>query len=149
MAKESKYHQGKFTPKFPEKYAGDPSNIIYRSSWELKFMRWCDTSVNVLKYSSEETIIPYRCGTDNRLHRYFVDFKLQVRSKDGSIKTYLVEVKPLGQTVPPKYPGRQTKRYITESMTFIKNQSKWKAAEDYCKDRGWVFMIITERELGI
>lgn len=128
---------------------GDPTNIIYRSSWELKFMKWCDTSINVLSYSSEETIIPYRCATDNRLHRYFVDFRIQIKNKNNEIKTYLIEVKPLGQTVQPKYPGRQTKRYITESLVFIKNQSKWKYAEEYCKDRGWVFMIITEKDLGI
>jgi hypothetical protein len=144
-----KYHQGKFKPVNPEKYAGDPTNIIYRSSWELKFMRWCDNSPNVLKYSSEETVIPYICGTDNRPHRYFVDFRIQIRAKDGSIKTHLVEVKPAGQTIPPKYPGKQTRRYITETMAFIKNQSKWKYAEEYCKDRGWIFTIITERELGI
>lgn len=112
-------------------------------------MKWCDTSMNVLSYSSEETVIPYRCATDNRLHRYFVDFRIQIKNRNDEIKTYLVEVKPLGQTIPPKYPGRQTKRYITESLAFIKNQSKWKYAEEYCKDRGWIFMIITERELGI
>ena len=144
-----KYYQGKFKPKNPEKYAGDPTNIIYRSSWELKFMNWCDSSTNVLKYSSEETIIPYRCPTDNRLHRYFVDFRIQIRSRDGSIKTYLVEVKPDGQTKPPVYPGRKTKRYLTEAMTFMKNQAKWEAAVNYCKDRGWEFKIITEKELGL
>jgi hypothetical protein len=112
-------------------------------------MRWCDLSANVLSYSSEETVIPYRCGTDNRLHRYFVDFKIKVRNKEEDIKVYLVEVKPSTQTVPPKFPGKQTKRYLTESMTFIKNQSKWKAATEYCKDRGWEFKIITEKELGV
>lgn len=143
------YYKGKFTPKFPEKYVGDPTNIIYRSSWELKFMNWCDMSSSVLRYSSEETIIPYRCPTDNRLHRYFVDFKIDVRSRDGSVKTYLVEVKPAGQTKPPVYPGKRTKRYLTEALTFMKNQAKWEAAERYCKDRGWDFKIITEHELGI
>lgn len=143
------YYKGKFTPKFPEKYVGDPTNIIYRSSWELKFMNWCDMSSSVLRYSSEETIIPYRCPTDNRLHRYFVDFKIDVKSRDGSIKTYLVEVKPAGQTKPPVYPGKRTKRYLTEALTFMKNQAKWEAAERYCKDRGWEFKIITEHELGV
>lgn len=144
-----KYHQGKFKPKHPEKYAGDATNIIYRSSWELKFMNWCDNSMNVLKYSSEETIIPYRCPTDNRFHRYFVDFKIQIKSRDGLVKTYLVEVKPSTQTQPPTYPGRQTKRYLTEALTFMKNQAKWEAAVQYCKERGWEFKIITEKELGL
>lgn len=144
-----KYHKGKFKPRHPEKYVGDHTNIIYRSSWELKFMNWCDSTSSILKWVSEETIIPYRCATDNRLHRYFVDFKIQVSSRDGINKTYLVEVKPDGQTRPPVYPGRNTKRYITESLTFMKNQSKWEAAVKYCKDRNWEFKIITEKDLGI
>ena len=139
----------KWSPKYPEKYGGDFTNIISRSSWETRFLNWCDNSPNILKYSSEETVIPYRCATDGKVHRYFMDFKILVKSKDGNNKTYLVEVKPSVQTQPPNYPGRQTKRYITESLTFMKNQSKWKAAEEYCKDRGWLFRIITEKELGI
>lgn len=144
-----KYHQGIFKPINPQKYEGDVTNIIYRSSWELRFLRWCDNNPGIISYSSEETIIPYRCGTDNRLHRYFVDFKIKVKTKDGRTQTYLVEVKPKGQTQPPKYPGKQTKRYLTEAMTFIKNQSKWEAAEEYCKQRGWIFKVITEADLGI
>ena len=144
-----KYHQGKYQIKNPEKYMGDPTGVIYRSSWELRFMNWCDSNSAILSWSSEETVIPYRCGTDNRLHRYFVDFRIQTRTSNGGTKTYLVEVKPAGQTQPPKYPGKKTKRYLTEVMTFVKNQSKWNAATQYCLDRNWEFKIITERDLGI
>lgn len=139
------FHKRKFTPIFPEKYTGDPTNIIMRSSWETMFANWCDKNPSIVKWSSEETIIPYRCPTDNLIHRYFVDFKITV--KDG--KTYLVEVKPKAQTLPPVYPGKRTKRYLTESMMFIKNQAKWDAAKNYCADRGWQFKIITEQELGL
>ena len=130
---------------FPEKYVGDPTNIVMRSSWETMFANWCDKNPSIIKWNSEETIIPYRCPTDNKVHRYFVDFK--ITTANG--KTYLVEVKPMKQTQPPVFPGRRTQRYLTESMTFIKNQAKWKAATEYCKDRGWEFKIITEHELGI
>lgn len=143
------FHKRKFTPIFPEKYSGDPTNIIMRSSWETKFANWCDKNPSIIKWHSEETVVPYRCQTDNRLHRYFIDFKIDVKNTAGEIKTYLVEVKPAMQTQPPKFPGRRTQRYLTESMTFIKNQSKWKAATEYCKDRGWEFKIITEHDLGI
>jgi hypothetical protein len=143
------FHKRKYTPVFPEKYTGDPSNIVMRSSWETRFANWCDKNPNIVKWSSEETIIPYRCPTDNYIHRYFVDFKIQVRTTDGILKTYLVEIKPAAQTIPPVYPGKQTKRYLTESMTFLKNQAKWKAATEYAKDRGWEFKIITEYELGL
>lgn len=145
----AKYHQGIYKPINPEKYLGDPTKIIFRSSWERKFMVWCDKNPAIIGWSSEETVVPYICATDNRPHRYFLDFKIKVKSKDGSVKTYLVEVKPLAQTQPPKYNGKQTKRYLNESMTFIKNQSKWKYAEKYCKDRGWFFRIITEKDLNV
>ena len=133
----------------PEKYIGDPTNIIMRSSWETRFASWCDRNPDVLKWQSEETIVPYRCPTDNKIHRYYIDFRVQVRTKQGNLKTYLVEIKPDKQTRPPEYPGRKTKRYITESLTFVKNQAKWKAAKSYALDRGWEFMILTENHLGI
>ena len=89
------------------------------------------------------------CPTDNKLHRYFIDFKIKVKQKDGSVKVYLIEIKPLKQTVAPTYPGRRTQKYLAESFYFIKNQAKWKAANTYAKDRGWEFKIITEKELGL
>ena len=143
------FHKRSFKPVFVEKYAGDPTNIIMRSSWETRFAMWCDRNPNVVKWSSEETIIPYRCPTDNLIHRYFVDFKIQVKTKDNTLKTYLIEVKPEKQTLPPEYPGRQTQRYIQESFMYIKNQAKWAAARSFAKDRGWEFKIITENELGL
>ena len=143
------YHKRKFTPMFVEKYTGDLTNIIMRSSWETMFANWCDKNPSVIKWKSEETIVPYRCPTDGKLHRYFVDFQVQIRDKNGRVKTYLIEVKPAKQTRPPEYPGRRTRRYIEESMTFIKNQAKWQAANEWAKDRGWEFKIITEHELGI
>jgi len=143
------FHKRKFIPTNPNKYSGDPTNIIMRSSWETRFARWCDTNPSVIKWISEEIVIPYRCSTDNRIHRYFVDFQIQIKDKSGSIKTYLVEIKPSKQTVPPVFPGKQTKRYLEESFNFIKNQSKWNAAKDYAKDRNWQFIIITEHELGL
>jgi hypothetical protein len=139
----------KYFPKHLEKYVGDANNIISRSSWELKFMNWCDNSTNVIKWKSEETIVPYRCGTDNKLHRYYLDFQIEIVNKAGLIKTYLIEIKPQAQTIPPIYKGKQTRRYLNESMTFIKNQSKWEAATRFAKDRGWEFMILTEHHLGI
>jgi hypothetical protein len=143
------FHKRKFVPVFAEKYSGDPTNIIMRSSWETRFASWCDKNPSVVKWKSEETIVPYRCPTDNRIHRYFVDFHIQVKTKDSGLKTFLVEVKPYKQTLPPEYPGKRTQRYLIESMTYIKNQAKWKAAGEYARDRGWEFKIVTEHELGL
>lgn len=143
------YHKRKYTPINPEKYTGDPTNIIMRSSWETKFARWCDTNPSILKWNSEETIVPYVCPTDNKWHRYFIDFRIQLRDKSGILRTYLVEIKPSKQTIPPEIPSRKTKRFLIEAATYVKNQAKWKAAEQYAKDRGWEFIILTEHHLGL
>ena len=143
------YHKRKYTPIHPEKYQGDPTDIIMRSSWETRFAQWCDNNSNVVKWSSETTVIPYVCPTDNRPHRYFVDFKIQVKDVNGGTKTYVVEVKPDKQTRPPEIPARRSKSFINEVMTWGKNDAKWKAAREYCKDRGYEFVILTEYDLGI
>jgi hypothetical protein len=142
-------YKGKYRPTFPEKYAGDPTNIIYRSLWERKMMIYCDTNKNILEWKSEEICIPYFDPTTSKMRRYFPDFFIKVQESNGGIKKYLIEVKPEKQTSPPNKPKRQTKKYISEAMEFVKNQAKWKAAKEYCTDRLWEFKIITERELGI
>jgi hypothetical protein len=137
----------KWTPSQPQKYAGDPTAIISRSSWETKFFEWCDKSPAVIMWASEEVCIEYVCPTDNRTHRYFPDALIKVRQTDGQLKTFLIEIKPAAQTKPPTTPKRQTKRYITEVMTWGKNSAKWRYAIKYCKQRGWEFKIITEQHL--
>lgn len=142
-------YSGKFTPKNPQKYIGDHTNIIYRSSWECKVMDWLDRNDDVLSWASEELIIPYKSPVDNRFHRYFPDFLVKVRTKTGQTKTLLIEIKPHKQTEEPQKPKRVTKRYITEVMTYGVNQAKWKAANEYCLDRGWEFKVMTEHHLGL
>jgi hypothetical protein len=142
-------YKGKYKPSFPEKYKGDPTNIIYRSLWERKFCVYCDLNENIIEWASEEKCIPYRSPIDGKIHRYFPDFLIKVKESNGSIKKYMIEIKPSKQTVPPQKPQRQTKKYISEVYEYAKNQSKWEAAKDWCADRGYEFKIITEHELGI
>lgn len=142
-------HQGYFKPKNPQKYKGDPTNIIYRSGWELKFMLYVDSHPEILEWGSEEFSIPYRSPIDGKIHRYYPDFYLKKRGKDGKPQTLVVEIKPLKQTVEPQKQSKKTKRYINEVMTWGINSSKWKAAQDFCKDRNWQFLILTEKELNI
>ena len=140
-------YKGRYTVQNPDKYGGDPTNVVFRSLWERQVFKFMDTNPNVLKWESEETVIPYRCKTDNRIHRYFIDVKMVTKDK-----TYLIEIKPKKQTQAPKEPKRKTKRYITEVMTYIKNTSKWETATAYCADRGWEFQIWDEdtlKKLGI
>ena len=142
-------YRGKYYPSFPRKYKGDPTNIIYRSLWERKFMVYCDKNAKILEWGSEEIALPYISPHDSRVHRYFPDFYVKVQESTGKIKRYLIEVKPLKQTTKPKKPKRQTKGYIREAFEYARNQAKWKAAREYCADRMWEFKVITERELDI
>ena len=141
-------YKGKFTPQNPQKYNGNPDNIIYRSSWELRCMKWFDDNPNIIWWSSEELAIPYYSPVDKRMHRYFPDFIIKVKRKDDTIMTYVVEVKPEAQTKKPTQ-KRKTKQYIKESITYVVNQMKWKAADEFCQTHGWEFKIITEKDLGI
>ena len=142
-------YKGKYRPTNPKKYKGDPTNIIYRSLWERKFMVYCDLNDNILEWGSEEFFIPYRSPLDNRVHRYFPDFYIKYKKSDGSICRSIIEVKPDKQTRPPKKPKRQTKGYLYEVTQYVKNEAKWEAAREFCKDRLWEFKIFTEKELGI
>ena len=142
-------YKGKYYPSFPRKYKGDPTNIVYRSLWERKFMVYCDKNQNILEWASEEIAIPYRSPIDNRVHRYFPDFYMKVKETNGKIKNYVIEVKPAKQTIPPKKPKRQTKGYIREAYESAKNQAKWKMAKEFWADRQWEFKVVTEKELGI
>lgn len=141
--------KGKFRPLNPQKYKGDSSNIIYRSSWELKLLMHLDSHPDVLEYSSEEVVIPYRSPIDNKVHRYFVDFYVKKRNTDGTIESCLIEVKPKYQTQPPKVQPKPTKKYLTEVKNWGVNSAKWEAAREYCNNRNWKFYIFTEYELGI
>lgn len=145
--KERHYKQGLFKPANPEKYIGDPTNIVYRSGWEKKFMNYLDENLSIIRWGSEEVVVPYISPVDNRPHRYFVDFYVEAKGVDGSIKKMLVEIKPYAQTLEPKMPKKKTKRFITEVMTYGVNQAKWKAAQNYCDKKGWVFQVLTENEI--
>ena len=141
--------KSRYKPTNPQKYTGNPNNIICRSSWERKFCQWCDRKDNVISWASEEISIPYVSPKDNRIHRYYPDFLIKVREYNNRIQTYVVEVKPKKQTLPPKPRKRVTKSYIYECTTYAVNQAKWKAASEFCKDNRINFKIVTEDELGI
>lgn len=149
MKSNSKFMQGKYKVKNRSKYKGNPDNVMYRSSWELKLFNWLDNNPNIIQFSSEEYVVPYLSPLDGRIHRYFPDVYVKVRNKDGIIKEMLIEVKPEKQVNEPVKKSRITKSYITEVTTYAVNQSKWKAAKEYCADRGWEFRIMTEKHLGV
>ena len=141
--------KGKYKPKNPAKYKGDPRMIVYRSSWELKFMGYVDDHKEVIEWSSEEFSIPYRSPIDGKIHRYFPDFFVKKKTAQGTIESFVIEIKPYKETIAPKVQSKPTKQYLREVYTWGINQAKWKAAEEYCKDRMWKFVKMTEYELGI
>jgi hypothetical protein len=142
-------YSGKYRPNNPRKYKGNPTEIYYRSLWELKLMKWCDLNDNILEWGSEEIVVPYVSPLDGRYHRYFVDFYVKVRTKSNQIKKYLVEVKPKKQTLEPQKQQRKTKKYINEVATYVVNQAKWDAAREWCADRQMEFLILTEDHLNV
>ena len=143
-------YKGKYRPSYPKKYKGDPTRIIYRSLWERKFMVYCDSNTNILEWGSEEIALPYRSPLDNKVHRYYPDFYIIVKESNGSIKKYIIEVKPKKQVAgPDKTPKRKTAAWKRDVLTFMKNKAKWEAAENYCDDRRMNFMILTEDHLNV
>lgn len=145
-----KYIQGRFTPKFPEKYVGDVKNIVYRSSWERKMMSYLDNESNIIMWNSEEIVIPYYSRMDDKTRRYFVDFIATAIMPDGSKKTFLIELKPDAQTKPPKTKGRKKLDVLAEEVyTWNVNCDKWESAKKWCAERGIEFVVMTEYDIGI
>ena len=149
-------YKGRFRPKNPEKYKGDPTKIIYRSLWEFKFFRYVDTHPDILWWASEEYVVPYLSPIDGKMHRYFPDVVVRKKTPEGKLETIMIEIKPDKQTRPPDLKkknatpsGRVSRRYLNEVKTYGVNEAKWKAAERFCQERGWKFTIMTEKHLGV
>ena len=142
-------YKTKYKIQNPSKYIGDSKNIICRSMWERRVCRYMDENKNVIRWGSEELIIPYYSPIDKKNHKYYPDFIAEIKSKDGDLKTYVIEVKPKKQTKAPKPVERKTKRWINEVKTFGINEAKWKHASKWCKDNDMEFKILTEDDLGI
>lgn len=136
-------YKGKYTVVNKDKYVGDVNNVIFRSLWERQVFKWLDHNDDVLYFSSEELVIPYLCSTDNKMHKYYTD--LTIKFKNGVV--LVVEIKPHKQTIEPKYNKNKTKKFITESLMYEKNKSKWIAAQNFCNANGWIFEIWDEHKL--
>ena len=140
-------YKGKYKPKTPSKYLGDPTKVVYRSLWERRFMVYCDNNESVLAWGSEEIVVPYVSPIDNKKHRYFVDFIVHLIDKNGRERTCLVEVKPKKFCTAPVKKSRVTKTYLKEVKAWGINSAKWEAARDFAENKGWTFLILTEDHL--
>lgn len=146
-------YRGKYRPKNPNKYRGDPTNIIYRSLKERSIMYYFDMTPKVITWNSEGVIIPYLYDVDGKVHRYFMDFYAEIRCSDGIIRRYLFEYKPkakLSQPKPPKANSRSKKRaarFYAESCDYIKNKNKWAYTAEYAKKNGLLFFVVCEENV--
>lgn len=137
---------GKFYPKNPQKYAGDPNKIIYRSMLERNLMVYFDKTPNITKWASEEVIIDYYNDLDKKHHRYFPDFLIEYLDTNSVPRKMLIEVKPHCQTIEPK-PRKNKKTMLFETTTWITNNAKWEAAKIWCKQHDIEFKILTEKQI--
>jgi hypothetical protein len=137
----SRFAQGKYTVANPEKYVGK-KNPTYRSSWELHFMRFCDTNPNIQKWASEAISIPYRCPITGKQTIYIPDFFIQYVDKANKLNVELIEIKPQNQTLREKV-GKNRNNQIQ----YARNVAKWRAAQAWCKNQGIKFRIINEQDL--
>ena len=137
----SKFARGKFTMTAPEKYVGTKMPT-YRSSWELTFMRFCDTNPSILKWASEAIQIPYKDPLTGKNTVYVPDFFIQYVDKQGRMLTELVEIKPSSQQILERVGKNKFNQ-----MQFVKNQAKWAAASAWCKQQGLRFRILNENDI--
>lgn len=153
MAKKSKFPKPKlYKPVNPEKYIGNSKMIVCRSGIERKFMDKCDLMESITNWSSEELIVPYLDPFDpekRKVRRYFPDFLIKTKQKDENFKIFMIEIKPSSELKKPTINKRVTKSYKNKLKTWVINQAKWEAAEKYCKKRGWTFLVVTEKDMGI
>lgn len=145
------YQQGYFVPKNPSKYAGNISEIIFRSSWEFKFMEFCDNTSSVIEWGSEGVGISYFNPILKKPSTYWIDFYMKTRSKEGNEIKWLIEVKPNKYLEKPNPPERLTEKQVLHfarhAKAYLINSAKFEAAQDYARSNNMKFGIITENFL--
>jgi hypothetical protein len=140
------YQQGYYNPKNPAKYVGDITKIVFRSSWEFKFLVWCDNTPQVLRYSSEPISIPYMNPVDRRVHQYFIDMWVEILEESGKVTRWLVEIKPERNLVMPKEPKNPTTKTLKNHLGQVKrvmmNLAKFQAARNFAKFQNMKFGVL-------
>jgi len=139
------HSKGLFTPKNPEKYVGNIRKIMYRSSWEMDFMKFLDNNTKVKKWGSEIIAIPYIKPTTGKVHKYYPDFYIEyIDHKTGKISQDLIEVKPEKQIRKPTIRGKSKKTQLFEALAWSVNMAKWKSAKLFCDKYGFNWRVISE-----
>lgn len=136
----SKFAQGIFEVKNPQKYVGK-GKPRYRSGWEWTFMQFCDNNDSILQWASESVAIPYRNPITGKMTQYIPDFLVQYRTKNNTVVTELIEIKPKKQSVIESKASQRDKAIVAV------NYAKWDAAQKWARRNGLVFRVITEDDI--
>jgi len=142
-----KYHQGQYRVVNTSKFVGSNGIAIYRSSWEKLSFSILDRNPKILRWGSENVVIPYSDPTrGGSIHKYVVDLFIEyIDARTGKTRTILAEIKPYSQTQLP-VKGRKSKTtYMYQILEFSRNQAKWLSAKAFCKKKGWEFLLWTEK----
>lgn len=136
----SKFSQGIFEVQNLEKYVGGKAPY-FRSSWELAFMRMCDSHPNITKWASENVKIPYLHPQTGKYANYVPDFMIQYVDKNGAEHVELIEIKPSNQTT------MENARTLGQKWQTAINAAKWTAAQEWCQRKGLRFKVINEDQI--
>lgn len=134
------YAQGFFEVCNPQKYIGK-GKPKYRSGWEHAFMRFCDNNDSIVGWASESIAIPYRNPLTGKMTNYIPDFLIQYRTRDNTVKTELIEIKPKKQSV------LESKASVRDRAIVAVNYAKWDAATKWCRRQGLQFRVLTEDDI--
>ena len=137
----SKYSQGIYKIKNPEKYVGNHAPR-YRSSWEHTFMMFCDNNPSVQQWSSESVKIPYRDPLTGKQTVYVPDFLIVYLDRNLRRHAELVEIKPANQML-----KERVGKNVYNQAQYVKNMAKWEAAGKWAQNQGIKFRVINEKDL--
>ena len=137
---DGRYQQGYVNPESCKKLFPQMKHerIIFRSSYEKKFIYWLENNPAVKYWGSECLKIPYFYPPDGKTHSYYPDYFVQM--EDGTC--LVVEIKPSSQTKKPV----NENSWVGEA--YRKNMCKWKATMEFCKAKGFQFKVITEKTIS-
>ena len=136
----NKFHRGEYQIKNTHKYAGS-NKPIFRSSWEMSFMMFCDNNDNILQWASEPVKIPYRHPLTGKMTVYVPDFIVTYRGPNNTTRAELIEIKPKNQSVV------ESKMNANQRATVAVNYAKWDQATRWAKQNGLFFRVLTEDQI--
>lgn len=125
-----------------KKYNGISHKLKALSSWENKYMLWCDMNDDVLLWHYGRSIVRYLNPFTQNYYRYYIDFMVRHKYKNSYVDM-LIEIKPLLQMFPPRKEKKHTSPtgYNSDLKRYLINRSKWIAANEYAINNKMIFYL--------